>query len=182
MKRSLLVIVLPVVVLAVAAWLNFFGNVGSTANLTPKASSSTPMTTMPLYATTATTATPAPTPSMSGSMALIHTATVMVNGKAETVLTDAQGRTLYYFANDTRTMSACTGGCASAWPPLLAPGASISPGGAALPYMLSIQKTDNGNQVEYHGHLLYTYSEDGAPGQASGQGLGNAWFVATPNI
>src|SRR5712692_1314549 len=43
--------------------------------------------------------------------------------KAETgigaVLVDAQGYTLYRYDKDTPTRSACTGSCATAWPPLL---------------------------------------------------------------
>ena len=35
-----------------------------------------------------------------------------------TVLTDAKGRTLYWFAPDTATRSACYGTCAAYWPPV----------------------------------------------------------------
>src|SRR4029453_5483878 len=34
-----------------------------------------------------------------------------------TVLVDQSGRTLYFFGKDTGTQSACTGACATAWPP-----------------------------------------------------------------
>jgi len=44
-----------------------------------------------------------------------------VGDKTQTVLKDAKGLTLYYFTPDTPTTVACTGGCASNWPPLLAP-------------------------------------------------------------
>ena len=40
----------------------------------------------------------------------------------------------------------------------------------------------NGNQVEYSGYLLYTYSGDSAPGQTKGQGLFGKWYVATPDM
>ena len=39
-------------------------------------------------------------------------------GKA---LVDANGMTLYTFDNDGMDMSNCNGGCATAWPPLMAP-------------------------------------------------------------
>ena len=38
-----------------------------------------------------------------------------------TVLTNAKGRTLYWFAPDTATRSACYGTCAAYWPPVRGP-------------------------------------------------------------
>ena len=38
------------------------------------------------------------------------------------VLVDSQGRTLYLFEKDSGTTSACSGGCATEWPPLRASG------------------------------------------------------------
>ena len=71
------------------------------------------------------------------SSALIHTASMKVAGKTETVLKNARGLTLYYFTPDTATSIACTGGCASTWPPLLSPsGAPTST--PALPGTLSL--------------------------------------------
>src|SRR3954447_20537973 len=40
------------------------------------------------------------------------------NTSLGTVLVDGQGRTLYLFKADSGTKSACSGPCASAWPPL----------------------------------------------------------------
>ena len=116
-----------------------------------------------------------------GSNALIHTASVMVGGKTETALTTVQGRTLYYFTPDTATSAACTGGCASNWPPLLATsGTPTSDPG--LSGTLSVLSGANGNQVVYNGHPLYTFSKDSAAGDATGQGIGGKWFVATPGL
>jgi predicted lipoprotein with Yx(FWY)xxD motif len=68
--------------------------------------------------TGSTSNTPVATPT-TASTSTVQTAQVTVNGKALTILTDTQGRTLYYFTPDTAAMAACTGGCAKAWPPLL---------------------------------------------------------------
>ncbi len=122
------------------------------------------------------------TGSGSNSNALIKTATAMVSGKSETVLTNAQGKTLYYFTPDTTTTSACTASCAQNWPPLLSTGSSTPTSASALPGKLSAQTTANGNQVEYNGHLLYTFSGDSGPGQTNGEGLFGKWFVATTNL
>lgn len=118
----------------------------------------------------------------SGSTALVMTKTATVAGKSETILTDAQGMTLYYFTPDTATTTACTGGCASNWPPLLMTGSGTPSSATTLPGKLTIVMTANGNQVEYNGHFLYTFKADTAPGQTNGQNVNGKWFVATPDL
>ena len=127
------------------------------------------------------TPTPAAT-TPSSSTALIKTTTATVNGKSEMILTNAQGKTLYYFTPDTATTTACTSSCADNWPPLLATGSSTPTSATSLPGKLTTQTTANGNQVEYNGHLLYTFAADSAPGQTNGEGIGGKWFVATTTL
>jgi len=122
----------------------------------------------------------AATPSPSGT-SLIHTASIQVAGKTETVLKNPKGLTLYYLTADTATSITCTGGCASNWPPLLSPSGTPT-SNPALPGTLSVFNGPNGNQVLYNGHPLYTYIKDGDTGDAYGQGLGGKWFVATPGL
>lgn len=112
----------------------------------------------------------------------IHTAHVTVNGKTEVILTDARGFALYYYPPDTATSSACTGDCANDWPPLLQHGSAAAPLSAgSLPGSLTLQQTANGNQIEYNGHLLYTYIGDTSARQVTGDNVNN-WFVATPAL
>jgi predicted lipoprotein with Yx(FWY)xxD motif len=118
------------------------------------------------------------TPS-SGSAITIKTATLTVGGKAMTVLTNTQGLTLYYRTSDTPT-SVCSGGCASAWHPVLS--TSMPSVSTTLPGTFSLLNDANGSQVAYNGHPLYTYSGDSASGQANGQGFGNIWFVVPTNL
>jgi len=130
----------------------------------------------------ATTPTPAAT-TPTTTAALVMTTTATVKGQSVTILTDASsGKTLYYFTPDTATTSACTGGCASAWPPLLATGSGTPTSSTSLPGKLTVVKTANGNQVEYNGHLLYTFSGDSGPAQSNGEGVGNKWFVVTTDL
>src|SRR6185437_14709581 len=105
-----------------------------------------------------------------------------VGGKSMSVLTDAQGKTLYYFTPDTVAKTACTGSCAETWPPLLQAGTTKVSAETKLPGELEVYKNPNGNQVIYNDHPLYTFSGDTGPGQSNGQGIGNQWFVATPTI
>ena len=98
---------------------------------------------------------------------------------AVTVLADAKGRTLYWFAPDTATRSACYGSCAAYWPPVKGP-AAAGPGVTGTLSVLT--RSDGSIQAAYDGHPLYTYVGDSAPGQANGNGLnlnGGLWHEVT---
>lgn len=111
--------------------------------------------------------------------ATVKLAAVTVKGTAKMVLTNDKGLTLYYRTDDTATNPACTGGCLTTWPPLLSPGsAPTAPTGATGTFALL--NDSNRSQVEYNGHLLYTFAGDAAAGDANGEGIGNIWFVAAP--
>ena len=148
---------------------------GSTASSNPTPTPTTAPTATP---TTAPTATPTTAP----SAALIKTATATVSGASKTILTNAQGLTLYYRTSDSPPSTVCSGGCASAWPPLLAPSSGTPTSATSLPGNLTVVVDANGNQVEYNGHPLYTFSSDSAAGQTNGEGVGGVWHVATPNL
>ena len=116
------------------------------------------------------------------SNALIHTATATVKGASTTILTNAQGLTLYYRTTDKPPSTVCSGSCAGAWPPLLFNGSGAPTSSTQLSGKLTVVADANGNQVEYNGHPLYTFASDTAPGQTNGEGVGGIWFVATPNL
>jgi predicted lipoprotein with Yx(FWY)xxD motif len=139
---------------------------------TPAAGGSTP---------TATTGGSTPT-ATSGSNALINTATATVKGASKTILTNAQGLTLYYRTTDKPPSTVCSGGCAGAWPPLIFTGSGTPTSSTQLPGKLTVVVDANGNQCEYNGHPLYNFASDTAPGQTNGEGVGGIWFVATPDL
>ena len=92
-----------------------------------------------------------------------------------TVLADANGRTLYWFAPDSAARSACYGSCAAYWPPVKGP-ATAGPGVTGK--LSELTRTGGSVQAAYDGHPLYTYVGDSAPGQANGNGLnlnGGLW-------
>ena len=122
------------------------------------------------------------TPTTSASGSVIKTATATVNGTSESILTNAQGLTLYYRTSDAPPSTVCSGGCAGAWPPLVMSGSSAPTSAASLPGKLTIVADANGNQVEYNGHPLYTYSGDTGPGQTTGEGVGGVWHVVTLSL
>ncbi|HEY2641402.1 MAG TPA: hypothetical protein VGI66_16155 [Streptosporangiaceae bacterium] len=92
-----------------------------------------------------------------------------------TVLANANGRTLYWFAPDTAGKSACYGSCAVYWPPLKGP---VTAPAGVTGTLGTIRRTDGSTQETYNGHPLYTYVADSGPGQAQGNNLnmnGGLW-------
>jgi len=85
-----------------------------------------------------------------------------------TVLTNARGLTLYWFAPDTPTKSVCNGDCAGYWPPVRGP---LTAGPGVTGRLGTITRADGSTQETYNGHPLYTYVGDSAPGQAQGNNL-----------
>jgi predicted lipoprotein with Yx(FWY)xxD motif len=97
---------------------------------------------------------------------------------AGTVLASSSGLTLYYYSADKpgSGKSACDGSCASAWPPLT--GTAQAPAGVTLPGAIgTITRQGGVHQVTVNGYPLYTYADDKAPGQVTGNGVGGVWHV-----
>jgi predicted lipoprotein with Yx(FWY)xxD motif len=94
-----------------------------------------------------------------------------------TVLTNAAGRTLYWFAPDTQGKSVCNGSCAVYWPPVSGP---LKAGSGVTGTLGTITRADGSTQETYDGHPLYTYVGDSGPGQEHGNNLnlnGGLWHV-----
>jgi predicted lipoprotein with Yx(FWY)xxD motif len=98
--------------------------------------------------------------------------------RAGTVLASSHGLSLYYFTEDKpgSGKSVCTGGCATAWPPLAAP--VKAPRGVRLPGPLGMINRPGGvKQVTLNGLPVYLYAGDKAPGQDAGDGMEGSWHV-----
>jgi predicted lipoprotein with Yx(FWY)xxD motif len=114
----------------------------------------------------------------SGATATIGVAKTAVGN----VLINGQGRTVYLFKKDTSTKSTCTGGCASAWPPVRATGKPTVGQGASASLVGTTKRSDGKPQVTYHGHPLYLFSGDQNPGDVNGQGqnaFGAVWWTVS---
>jgi predicted lipoprotein with Yx(FWY)xxD motif len=106
-----------------------------------------------------------------GAAVTLKTATV----GGVTVLTNATGRTLYWFAPDTPATSRCTGSCALYWPPVTG---DPTAGPGVTGKLGTIKRPNGALEATYNGHPLYTYVGDTAPGQAKGNNLdlnGGLW-------
>ena len=107
----------------------------------------------------------------------------VANTSLGSTLVDSAGRTLYLFKADVGTNSACTGACATAWPPLLATGKPTAGTGLTASKLGTIMRSGGGRQVTYNGHPLYRFIQDKKPGQTTGQGstaFGAAWLALSP--
>jgi predicted lipoprotein with Yx(FWY)xxD motif len=97
-------------------------------------------------------------------------------------LADSEGMTLYLFTEDTTVgESACYDGCAEAWPPVPAGDMLTLPPG--IPGTLgAIERTDGMTQLTYNDIPLYYYAEDTAPGDTTGQDVGEVWYIVPPGM
>jgi len=104
---------------------------------------------------------------------------VSKNEKAGSFLTDEKGMTLYVFKKDTPGKSACAGECVAAWPVFHAGKVTVS-GDLKAADFATITRDDGKEQTTYKGMPLYYFAKDKAPGDTTGQGVKDVWFVAAP--
>lgn len=91
------------------------------------------------------------------------------------------GMTLYLFGVDEENVSVCYDECAINWPPLLLEPGELLIGGFGVTGELGItERTDGTLQVTYNGYPLYFWINDEAPGDTTGQGVNDVWFVVEP--
>jgi predicted lipoprotein with Yx(FWY)xxD motif len=110
----------------------------------------------PAYTTTYTTTYAAPAPAPAG-----------------TVLTTSNGMTVYVFDRDAPGRSTCYDQCAQYWIPVYAPAGAVAGNGLTL-----IPRGDGRMQwATSQGLPLYTYYNDRAPGDVTGNNIDGTWHV-----
>ena len=99
-----------------------------------------------------------------------------------TILVDAKGNTLYYFANDIpgSGASTCTAQCAVVLAGFSAGTIQVSSPLNAADFG-TITRADGTNQTTWKGWPLYYYASDSAPGQVNGENVQKIWFVVKPD-
>jgi len=101
----------------------------------------------------------------------------------ESVLTNAQGRTLYVLSPESTHHLLCKSSeCLRFWPPLTvsASTARIKLGAGVHGKVSTFKRSHGSWQVAINGHPLYVFSEDKRPGEVNGQNLesfGGTWHV-----
>ena len=104
--------------------------------------------------------------------------------KLGSILVNSKGRTLYLFAKDKNAKSACTGTCATYWPPAIAPAKLTAGAGAKLKLLGTTKRSDGRKQLTYNHHPLYGFALDKQAGQTNGQGqnaFGGRWWAVAAN-
>jgi predicted lipoprotein with Yx(FWY)xxD motif len=108
-----------------------------------------------------------------GASAGLHVASTSL-GK---ILVDAQGHTVYTLSADSQNNSTCAGPCLSVWP-------AVSPGGHLPGVQLGSTGAQGGGSIAtVNGMPVYTFIDDHAPGDVSGEGrneFGGLWYAVSP--
>jgi predicted lipoprotein with Yx(FWY)xxD motif len=97
------------------------------------------------------------------------------------VLVDAEGLTLYAYANDTAGTPTCTDACANAWPPATVDGEPVVGDGIDDGVVATVGGAGGSTQLTAGGHPLYRYTGDAASGDTSGHGLAEVWSAVAPD-
>lgn len=93
--------------------------------------------------------------------------------KADGMLVDAKGMTVYTYDKDSAGKSACVAKCAENWPPVMATEAK------PMEDYSTITRADGKKQLAYKGKPLYTFVKDKKPGDKVGDKVMDAWHVVT---
>ena len=98
------------------------------------------------------------------------------------VVTDTNGWVLYRFDKDTAKPSttACSGTCATVWPPVLTDG-NPTVVGMSRDLVGTVTRDDGATQLTVAGWPVYRYIGDQKPGQWKGQMVNGTWFVIAPD-
>jgi predicted lipoprotein with Yx(FWY)xxD motif len=100
------------------------------------------------------------------------------------ILTDGEGRALYFFTKDVNGLTHCTGGCNLNWPVFYAESLILEEGSTlSVNDFSEIALPNNSKQTTYKGWPLYYFSASGDgvienAGTVGGDGVNNVWYVA----
>jgi predicted lipoprotein with Yx(FWY)xxD motif len=135
--------------------------------------------------TAATTTAAAESPTETPTSTATETAAVDLmtasSDKGEIVV-DGKGMSVYYFTKDVKDSgkSNCTGDCLVAWPPVLTTSDTPTVEGVTGK-VGTIDTPDGKKQVTIEGMPVYLWEKDKAPGDITGQGVGNVWYLVAPD-
>lgn len=98
------------------------------------------------------------------------------------IVVDADGMTVYYFTKDEADsgVSACTGECLAAWPPVISEGEAPEVDGVTGE-VGTIETPEGELQMTINGMPIYYFEKDMEAGDVNGQGVGGVWYVVAPD-
>ncbi len=104
-----------------------------------------------------------------------------VEGASMNYLVDAEGNSLYYFANDEQNVSNCADGCATAWPVFEDDTELVIPSAFSSSQFGTITRTDGKSQITYAGKPLYFFAQDTQRGEIKGHTVAN-WGLSAVQL
>lgn len=105
------------------------------------------------------------------------TAVALAETELGEVLVDDDGMTLYLFEADEPGTSNCEGECAENWPPLVTGDEPVAGDGVDEALLDTLERDDGEEQITYDGWPLYGFVGDQEPGDVTGQGVEDVWWV-----
>lgn len=108
------------------------------------------------------------------------TVQLKVDAELGNILVDKDGKSLYFFAKDTKETSNCTDGCLSNWPVFYQETILVSSGLDADDFG-TITRADGAKQTTYKNWPLYYFANDENAGDTNGDAAGGVWFIAKPD-
>lgn len=148
---------------------------------TPPAASSPAVTAgSPIASATAPAASVSP-PSATSTATAAGVDLQIASSSLGDIVVDGKGMSVYYYTKDVKDSgtSTCTGGCLTAWPPLLT--TSDEPKVEGVTGTVGTITTPEGaKQVTLNGLPLYYFAKDTKAGDILGQGVNDVWYLADP--
>ncbi len=108
------------------------------------------------------------------------TISVATDAKLGKILVGDKGMTLYMFTKDGPNQSNCNADCLAKWPPLLTQGSPTLSAGVDASMVGTASLPDGSKIVTYNKMPLYYWVKDTKAGDTTGEGVGNVWFVVSP--
>ena len=100
------------------------------------------------------------------------------------VVVDSEGFTVYMLTADSPGRSTCSSDCLSTWPPVAEPSSGTPSSPDITAKVGEAQATTGSAMLTVGGWPVYTYAQDSAPGDVSGEGItsfGGTWYAIGPN-
>jgi predicted lipoprotein with Yx(FWY)xxD motif len=114
------------------------------------------------------------------AMGMHHAIKIQEKADIGKYLTDTEGKALYSFKKDSPGKSACTGTCLEKWP-IYYREKVAAPKEINTEDFGTITREDGSKQTTFRGYPLYYWINDKQPGDTTGQGIINLWFVVNPD-
>jgi len=145
----------------------------ATPSPAPAVTSAPPATTVPPTAASAAEAPAVEAPAEA-------TINVAEDARLGQILVDGAGMTLYMFTKDEPDKTNCEGKCLENWPALITQGSPTLGAGVDAAMIGSADLPDGSKIVTYNHMPLYYWIKDTKPGDTTGQGNNDVWYVVSP--